>query len=360
MLYKKKTKEEKQAQLAELAKNINETLDYFIDYPQSMLAFLEFREKFPNYSYRNQLLIYRQSIDSKFVASFTSWKEKGYQINKGEKGLKIFVPLTQREFKFGMGEDDWRTISSATPKEKELIKKKVYPTRQTIKGYKIGYVFDISQTNYPKEKYPELIQATWNRNTNLDFSNHIRGAKLYAEDRGIRIIDKQMTPGHNGTYFDSTHHIEMNTFLENEKYFETLTHELTHSQLHRFSWLSTDKLELQAEVVGALALQYYGIEDVDDHLHYIQSYTEGMNEDTRYKLIKQTLDMASDYIHQVDNFLVNFDRYQSIRELHGMLDIEKYSDKYIRDFEKTHTQISDQVIKQNKSMRISDDLEMTL
>lgn len=348
MVYKTKTKEEKQAQLAELADNINEQLNYFIRQPESMVAFLRFREQFYNYSYRNQLLIYKQSNDSQYVASFSAWKEKGYNINKGEKGLKIFIPVTQKEFRFGPENEDWRPVSSASEREKELIKKNVYPLRNKVKGYKVGYVFDISQTNFPKEKYPELIQSVWTRDTTLDFDRHIRGAKLYAEDRGIRVVDRQMTPGHHGSYFHRTHHIEMNSFLENEKYFKTITHELAHSQLHRFSLLATGKKELQAEVVGTLALRYYGIENIDNNLHYIQSYTKGMSEEERYPLIQQTLDMASEYIHQVDSFLMNYDKYQSMRIDRGMTDLNKYSDRYIRDLVQSGKDGKNHLFQKNK------------
>ena len=54
--------------------------------------FLDNISKFNNYSYNNQILIYLQKPDARYITSFEKFKELGYQINKGAKAIKIFVP----------------------------------------------------------------------------------------------------------------------------------------------------------------------------------------------------------------------------------------------------------------------------
>lgn len=87
------------------------------------------RRKLEQFSLKNQWLIYLQRPTATEVHSFQNWKKYGRSVKKGEAGLMIWVPtgltkLTEEEL--------------AEDKDKELGEKP--------RGYVLGYVFDIEQT----------------------------------------------------------------------------------------------------------------------------------------------------------------------------------------------------------------------
>jgi hypothetical protein len=63
-----------------------------------MKEYLDFMSKFYNYSPRNSALIQKQFRGAEAVGSFTFWKNKGYSVQKGEKGIKIVVPTKYETF----------------------------------------------------------------------------------------------------------------------------------------------------------------------------------------------------------------------------------------------------------------------
>lgn len=71
------------------------------------------------YSAVNCRLILAQMPEASVVAGFNQWKAAGRTVRKGQKGIAIFVPTLRK----GEEED------------------------AVLKGFRIGYVFDITQTD---------------------------------------------------------------------------------------------------------------------------------------------------------------------------------------------------------------------
>lgn len=60
--------------------------------------YFEFSACFHRYSVRNQFLIYLQRPQATFVAGYRKWQEWGYQVGRGEKGIRILAPrLTEKQ-----------------------------------------------------------------------------------------------------------------------------------------------------------------------------------------------------------------------------------------------------------------------
>jgi hypothetical protein len=55
---------------------------------------IEARQRFHNYSFGNTLMIAMQKPDASMVASFTTWKDLGRFVRKGEHGIRILAPMT--------------------------------------------------------------------------------------------------------------------------------------------------------------------------------------------------------------------------------------------------------------------------
>lgn len=58
----------------------------FRDYLRTSAAFWD-------YSWHNQMLIWRQKPDASYVAGFNNWLKLGRYVRKGEKGIAILAPM---------------------------------------------------------------------------------------------------------------------------------------------------------------------------------------------------------------------------------------------------------------------------
>src|SRR2546425_4452674 len=73
--------------------------------PTRLKNYLAFAGRFHRYSPRNRLLIFEQRPDATRVASYVDWKKQGYQVAKGEKGIRILVPKFPNGYKKLVAED---------------------------------------------------------------------------------------------------------------------------------------------------------------------------------------------------------------------------------------------------------------
>ena len=92
--------------------------------PEKVVEMLDFMSKFHNYSERNAMLIHMQRPGATAVGSYAKFKKLGYNVNKGEKGIKIFVPSKATVF-YRQGKDGKKNLTSlknATKEEKQQIK----------------------------------------------------------------------------------------------------------------------------------------------------------------------------------------------------------------------------------------------
>lgn len=82
---------------------------------RDVAEFLIFSSRFPRYSIRNQMLIYKQNPYAMFVAGFEQFKEMGYFVLKGEKGMRIWVPHNITYYR-GKESEPWKRLTKSTPK----------------------------------------------------------------------------------------------------------------------------------------------------------------------------------------------------------------------------------------------------
>ena len=116
----------------ELNANIRRTIEQLANETdaarQSQLFrdYLRTSSAFWDYSWHNQMLIWRQKPDASYVAGFNNWLRLGRYVRKGEKGIAILAPMF---FK------DKRQSPQGTETETQRI------------WFKVVYVFDLSQTD---------------------------------------------------------------------------------------------------------------------------------------------------------------------------------------------------------------------
>ena len=239
---------------------IENTAKEYRENPELIADLLKFRSQFYQYSYNNTVLIRSQNQGAMFTASFAKYKEMGYQVKKGEKGLKIFVPVTVT-YLYDPVSQKWTQLKYATEEQKAKAKSGELETKKTTK-FKIGSVFDISQTNCPKEDYPKILHMGYQSEHHAEIYHSIKhycenelGCPVKMED--IRSIDLR------GYFNPSRNEITLNEKLEDTERLSTLVHEMGHAILHaniELRKIPTAQKEFEADALAIMFENYFGID----------------------------------------------------------------------------------------------------
>src|SRR5215469_7861122 len=127
--------------------------------------YLKTSAAFWDYSWHNQMLIWRQRPDASYVGGFHTWLKCNRYVRKGEKGIAILAPMFLR---------DKRQAADGGDEETQRI------------WFKVVYVFDISQTD--GAPLPELpTRSVGERGEDM-----LNRLLAFAEPRGItvRFVEK--------------------------------------------------------------------------------------------------------------------------------------------------------------------------
>ena len=318
------------------------------------------------YSLNNALLIIGQNPKASYCCSAKQWQQYGRIINKGEKGIKILCPILLSEAnkarvwgqikrdikatyteKNGFGE---ATLPNTNVKitgynglydvhfngkpvishaDENLVKKFIDQKLlgRTILGYKLGTVFDVSQTNNNTEYvwlkagqfdkkdliYGDNGKPITNRageykvnNTEerKNSFNPVLSAKIDPQDKDKMAllydilkdvssknhcpvteaqptIDKSLKDA-KGYYVPSESRIVIRENMEITEKVATLLHEMAHSQMHNLIEQTKNKStvkekEVQAEAVACLVANNYGIDTEHSSFDYIAHFVESRN-----------------------------------------------------------------------------------
>src|SRR3954447_5955767 len=79
----------------------------------SFRRFLDAQARFHRYSWGNVLLILDQRPDATRVASLRTWNSRGRHVRRGERGIRIFVPVWPRREREEESEGEERDATSA-------------------------------------------------------------------------------------------------------------------------------------------------------------------------------------------------------------------------------------------------------
>jgi N-terminal domain of anti-restriction factor ArdC len=73
---------------------------------ERLQQYLEYASRFHRYSRSNQLLIWLQRPTATQVASYRHWQDEGYQVARGETGIRILAPSLRKRTNTETGEDE--------------------------------------------------------------------------------------------------------------------------------------------------------------------------------------------------------------------------------------------------------------
>lgn len=200
---------------------------------EEMLRYLESCSKFHQYSPCNLWLILMTCPQATVVAGFQKWRTLNRYVRKGEKGIPILAPIIVQE-----DPDDPNS-------------------RQVLRGFKVVYVFDVSQTD--GEPLPE--PPNWKSpEQNAILSGSLVG---FANSKGITVTVKKLSGDIQGVSKGGT--IELDPSAGTK----TLIHEIAHELMHRDASRPIDPTirELEAESVAFVVGKHFGLEGLSSPIY---------------------------------------------------------------------------------------------
>jgi antirestriction protein ArdC len=212
---------------------------------ERLTQYLAMLAKFHRYSFGNVLLILSQKPDASHVAGFSTWKQMGRFVKKGEKGIVIIAPMSIR------------------PKDDQA--KAEGEQARPILRFRGVYVFDVSQTDGQELPEPSRIGG--------DPLHHLAAIKEIIQAKGIKLDNDDLPIGADGVSRGGR--ISIRTGLEPANEFSVLVHELAHELLHRGEdrkTLSKTVRETEAEAVAFVVSQAIGLDTGTAAADYIQLY----------------------------------------------------------------------------------------
>lgn len=262
-----KTKEDFKLEMEKLKDSMEEKITNLLQNSEELMNFINFRKQyFYKYSISNTLLIYDQKPNATFIAGFHKWKELGYRIRKGEKGITILVPL--------------------------ITKSTVLEEKSLIYGFKKVSVFDISQTEATEEalELPSINVSLKERDGARRASKSLyrdlkRVVNQYGKVKEVKELE----------YYGKTDGKTM-WIKESEDLLvmvSTLVHEFVHLYNHfgeTRERLQKNQKETEAEIGVAIVGSYFNL-DISGQYNYLWMYKDDRDLQKAFDVALATIEL---------------------------------------------------------------------
>jgi N-terminal domain of anti-restriction factor ArdC len=235
---------------------------------EGFASYLRTLSRFHSYSFGNVLLIRAQRPDATRVAGYRKWIELGRQVRKGEQGIKILVPF----------------------KHKAAVAEEAGEDAVIVKGFGLGTVFDVSQTDGDPLPGPPAVER-------IDGASD-RGMRLfvdlfdYLELQNIP-VDRETTKPANGYFDPKRRRVALDVNLDGDQATKTLTHEACHVVAGHTLGMNSQDVETVAESAAFVVLNHYGI----DSSGYTFPYVAGWAQDR--VILKRNLGAVQQTAHRI-------------------------------------------------------------
>jgi hypothetical protein len=212
-------------QIAEHIKALAEATDQ-AKTGEQMQEYMDLCARFHQYSAMNVWSIKLTCPHATHVAGYHKWLELKRYVRKGEHGIPILAPL--------LGKD----------KDKE--------DEYRLYGFKVVYVFDVSQTD--GEPLPE--EPDWK---SLEQNGELHERLMqFCKDHQIQVSIRDFEDETQGASAGGLIYLAPNAGTK------TFAHEIAHELLvHRTSLLSREQRELEAESVAYVVARHFGLNELN-------------------------------------------------------------------------------------------------
>ncbi|MBI1374557.1 MAG: DUF1738 domain-containing protein [Phycisphaera sp.] len=198
---------------------------------EALIQYLDTMARFHHYSWHNVMMILSQRPDASRVAGFRTWKKLDRFVKRGEKGIAIFVPIRVK------------ATDPVTDEEKKVLR------------FKVGYVFDIAQTEGEPLADYEIARSSG------DPGEHLDTLKSFVASQEIELHYAGNLGGAEGV--SKGGRIDILESLSPAEEFAVLAHEIAHEMMHRGedrATLTKTVKETEAEAVAYVVCKAVGIE----------------------------------------------------------------------------------------------------
>ncbi len=258
--------------------------------------------RFHNYSLNNTLLIAFQRPDATLVAGYTTWKNQGRQVLKGQKAIRILAPTPYKQ----KVEAEKLDPTTRLPMKDENGKPITEVKEITRQAFKVVNVFDVSQTEgreLPSLGVDELTGDV--RNFDVFF-------EALRKSCPVPIAFEEIEGGAKGYYHQTDRRIAIQEGMSQLQIVKTAIHEMAHQRLHAIdpdakissregkSTQSRNSKEVEAESVAYTICQHFGLDTSEYSFAYIAGWSHG-KETPELKASLQTIrETSSEMIETIE------------------------------------------------------------
>lgn len=267
------TNEQRQQQVQDLTQQLEEGVKSVFE-SEKYAQYLKVMSHFTHYSVNNTILIAMQTGgQASMVAGYTAWQKNfGRQVNRGEKAIKIFAPMTFKRKK----EVDMIDQATGQPLRNPdgSVRKEIIEV--TVPSFRVTNVFDISQTSGPP--LPTLVdELEGNVERYQDFVQAIRNISPVP-------VGFEEMEGKDGYYHQVEKRIAINEDMSETQTMAAMIHELAHAKLHALDPNNLKEsakargkdqrtMEVEAESIAAVVSSYFGIDTSANSWGYVASWS---------------------------------------------------------------------------------------
>lgn len=254
-------KAKKTAEREELSQLSDDAVMRVTSEPDAYLHYLDTQAINPQYSAANVMLAMAQNPNITYINSLENWGKLGRSVNAKENGLKI---------------------RASDPYVKD---------GRQYHGYKIGRVFDITQT-HGKAGIPAL--------TLRDNTPEMEAAlSRLLDSAGVPVVtDAAM---YQDAFYDpKTQRITVSTRLTDSKTFAALSREIVHAGIHdhgRYPYYTREDCAMDAESVSYMLCRNFGVETPQPDVSRVGQVFDGMEVQDR----RGVVDSLQKYFRKLQN-----------------------------------------------------------
>jgi len=214
---------------------------------EAFARYLAVMSRFHQYSFGNVMLILAQQPEATRVAGYRRWQQLGRQVRKGEQGIRILVPHT-RVVELEEGEET-----------------------TVVRGFGVGSVFDISQTDGDPLPEPPVAQEI-REATDVGAALY-RALETYVTGQGLTVVREKLARGY-GYYAPRRQQIGIDSRVVGDQATKTLAHETAHFVAEHRGGIPREDAETVAESAAYVVLQHYGIDSSGYTFPYVARWAE--------------------------------------------------------------------------------------
>lgn len=229
--------------------------------------YLQTQAKFHNYSSGNALLILVQNPEASQVAGFSTWKDLGRSVKKGEHGIQILAPIFPKRDASEAQKDEGKE-QDGQGKDADAHQSRGQPVR-----FRVAHVFDVNQTDGRELPEPPVHKLEGDSGEARWLIDRLLAV---AESEGVKVDMAAKDCGRaNGFYRPMSKEIHIAEGLSIDQQAKTLAHEMSHHMLEHGHGRGGDRHQEEAEAEGTafVLCARYGLDTSQYTFGYVAGWS---------------------------------------------------------------------------------------